>query len=99
MRGRYAIYGPFVRAQILGMLAVGVLSGCTWFPESCFDLSPTSRLPTWTKLPSGIGRDDVAVTMCYFVGTGGGTATFAMKNRSTGAEIEALTGKVRDLHP
>lgn len=99
MCGRYALIGPLVQTQILGALVLCGLAGCARVPESCFDLSPTSRLPAWTRLPSGVGRDQVAVTMCYYIGSEGGTATFALKNRSTGAEIGNVTGKVRDLHP
>src|SRR5689334_10322488 len=75
------------------------LAGCDGFPESCFDLSPTSRLPGWLKLPSSTKRDDVVVRMCYFIGSNGGTATFVMTNNKTGAKVADVTGVVRDLHP
>ena len=41
--------------------------GC---PEANFDLAPDSRLPKWFKLPPGLSRADVTVTMDYYIPPG-----------------------------
>lgn len=48
----------FCLAAIVVML--GILTSCSWFPESSFILSAESRLPRWIKL-GGVPRGDVTV--------------------------------------
>ena len=88
------------RIRLASMLALGLASaGCGRFPESCFDLSPESRLPGWLTLPRDVRREDVTVQMCYFVGFNGRTATFAMRNARTGAKLADVRGAERGMHP
>jgi hypothetical protein len=52
--------------------------GCSYFPESSFELAHESRLPKWFTLRSGLTRPDVTVTMDYYIDSGGRTATFKL---------------------
>ncbi|HEX5123070.1 MAG TPA: hypothetical protein VFV97_07470 [Rhodanobacteraceae bacterium] len=81
------------------VVAILSLAACSAFPESCFDLAGSSRLPGWFKLPADLERKDVAVHMCYYIGANGSTATFVMRNAKTQAKLADITGAVRDLYP
>jgi hypothetical protein len=98
MCGRYASYGPITRAILLA-LGFCFLVGCGRFAESCFDLSPTSRLPGWFSLPAGSSRDGVTVYMCYYIDRNGRTATFELRNRDDGSVLAKIEGDDRGLHP
>jgi hypothetical protein len=63
------------------------LLGCEFFPESTFDLASESRLPKWFSLPPGLKREEVTVTMSYYVKPWGRTATFTL----SGSKKEKLT--------
>jgi len=70
------------------------LSGCL---ESSFELAHESRLPKWFTLPDNLSRNDVSVTMNYYISlsSGKGEAVFSLK-RSDGRKlqkIKALTGR------
>lgn len=42
------------------LLLLVIIAGCA---EGNFELASESRLPKWFKLPEGMGREDVSVTM------------------------------------
>jgi hypothetical protein len=98
MCGRYALYGPITRAILLA-LGLCLFASCGKFAESCFDLSPTSRLPAWFSLPTGSSRDRVTVHMCYYIDRNGRTATFELRNRDDGSVLAKVEGNDRGLHP
>jgi hypothetical protein len=64
--------------------------------ESSFDLAPESRLPIWFKLPPGVKRSDVAVTMDYWTGPSGRTASLAMRKRGFLGSIVAMDSIVAE---
>jgi hypothetical protein len=86
------------RLIIVTAIAGMVLNGCGLFPEATFTLSPTSRLPSWFKLPPGYSRADVTVTMSYFVLPNGPIARLKMSS-TRGETISSLTGTLRGLKP
>jgi len=84
------------RVLFLLCLSVGSLVACGFFPEATFDLSPDCRLPRWFKVPDGMSRRDLTVTMSYFVKPTGRTATFDLydSHRNKLAQVSgALHGK------
>ena len=57
-------------------LAVALsLTGCV---ESRFSLSPESRLPKWFEVPEGMSRENINVTVDYYIHSGGGEAVFKL---------------------
>ena len=58
----------FVYPMLL-LLASAVLLfqyGCPYLPESTFELSAQSRSPKWMKLPPGVSRSQVSISMSYY---------------------------------
>lgn len=96
MCGRYAFYGPIPRVM-LPALALWLLVGCGRFPESCFNLSPSSRLPAWFSPPAGTSREDLTVHMCYY--SDQPTATFELRNLGDGSVLAKADGSTRGSHP
>ena len=80
------------------LLACFLLSSCGQFPESCFNLSSDSRLPKWFSLPDGSSRESTSVTMCYYVGQKGRTATFILRGAHD-AKLAEVTGDLKGLEP
>ena len=81
-------------------VAVAALSlgSCGFFPESSFHLAPSSRLPRWIVIPPGLSRDQVSVTMDYYVLPFGRTATFRLYDSHNQQRIK-LSGHMRGDHP
>jgi hypothetical protein len=73
--------------------------GCGLFPESSFDLAPESRLPRWFTTPARLSRSDVKVTMDYYIGPNGRTATFTLSNARTGRKIAKAEGTTKGSEP
>jgi hypothetical protein len=69
--------------------------GCS---EANFDLAPESRLPKWFKLPAGLSRSDVTVTMDYYIPPWGRIAVFTMYDKK-GHKIAKVTGKQKGDSP
>jgi hypothetical protein len=82
-----------VRRVIFAWLAIVclIVTGCGSSPESSFELGQESRLPNWFKLPPGLNRTDVRVTMDYFIGSSGRTARFKLLD-SKGRQIAEVLG-------
>lgn len=78
------------RMFIAAGAAVLLLTGCSLFPESLFELASESRLPKWFSLPSGLSRSDVTVTMSYYVKSSGRTAEFSLQNASKKKLVEIV---------
>ncbi len=74
------------------------LLGCEFFPESTFDLAPESRLPKWFLLPPGLKREEVTVTMSYYVKPSGRTATFTLSS-SKNKKVAEVHGTQKGLQP
>lgn len=85
---------------IISILIVTCLSlvGCSYFPESSFELARDSRLPSWFTLPPGLSREDVTVKMNYYVKQSGRTVTFVLLNAKQGKLAEAK-GTLKGLEP
>jgi len=71
------------------------MAGCA---ESSFELAPDSRLPKWFELPTGISRQDVKVTMDYYVLPWGRRATFKLLD-AQGRKLSEKSWKQQDLEP
>ena len=89
-----------IHRAIIASLAVLCLNviGCGSLPESSFELGQESRLPNWFKLPSGLTRTDVRVTMDYYIGSSGRTARFKLLD-SKGRQIAEVIGAQKGLEP
>ena len=68
--------------------------GCV---ESNFTLSPESRLPNWFH-SAGVARQDAEVTMDYYVGLVGRTATFTLRARD-GRTVASVVGELQGNEP
>ena len=79
----------------IAALALFLLMGCSYFPESSFTLANDSRLPKWFKLAPGQSRADVTVTMDYYAGT---TAEFTLRN-SYGFVLSEVKGNTKGTEP
>jgi hypothetical protein len=74
------------------------LSSCGLFPEASFHLAPSSRLPRWIVIPPGLSRDQVSVTMDYYLSPLGRTATFRLYDSHNQQRIK-LSGYMRGDQP
>jgi hypothetical protein len=90
MRGAGGLAGALVLAAICLSLP-----GCSYFPESSFDLSRDSRLPKWFKLPPRASRSDVLVTMDYY----GAPARFRLLDARTKRKLAEADGIVKNMQP
>ena len=80
------------------LLSCLFIASCDYFPESCFDLSPASRLPKWFSLPSGGSRESVSVHMCYYIKESGRTASFVLRDAHK-EKLAEVTGTLQGLEP
>lgn len=71
-----------------------LLTGCL---ESSFQLADESRLPVWIKLPPGLKRQDVSLTLNYYTNPFGATARFILKNRR-GDVLEEVSGTDKPIN-
>ena len=71
-----------------------LLTGCL---ESSFQLADESRLPVWIKLPPGLKRQDVSLTLNYYTNPFGATARFILKNRRGGV-LEEVSGTDKPIN-
>ena len=65
--------------------------------ESNFDLASESRLPKWFA-SAGVSRRDATVTMDYWGGPIGRTATFTLRG-AQGQRVARLVGRLRGNEP
>jgi hypothetical protein len=79
---------------VLFCAACNPMRGCA---ESNFDLAEDSRLPKWFTLANG-HRSDVTLVMTYYIGPGGSTAIFVLRDRN-GRKLSEVDGAVRDSQP
>src|SRR5438477_5174975 len=82
-----------VRGWIVPLTVCLLSCSCGWLPESSFNLAPTSRLPRWFSLPANLTRTDITVTLYYYMGPSGGTATFTLKD-SNGEVLRRVQGRL-----
>lgn len=75
------------------------LLGCSYFPESSFELSRDSRLPKWFTLPPGASRSDVLVTMDYYINSSGRDARFTLLNAKTKRKLAEVYGTQKGMQP
>jgi hypothetical protein len=76
------------------LVACVAMSACS---ESTFSLSTDSRLPHWFRLPIGVSRGEVTVTLSYDFGFTK-TATLRLRHRTKGV-LTTITANVRDSEP
>lgn len=87
------------RVWIVSTVALLLLGSCGIFPESSFELAPSSRLPRWIHLPAGLRRDQVTVTLDYYIFSPlGRTATFSLYDPK-GQRLRKVSGSQRGQHP
>lgn len=75
-----------------------IVTGCKYFPESTFHLATNSRLPRWVKLPPGLTRADVSMTMSYYIKPWGNSATFILQDAKEQV-ITSTDGNVKCQEP
>jgi hypothetical protein len=83
------------------LLFLALLVGCSPVRgciDSSFGLSPESPIPIWFKLPGDKNRKDVTVSMDYWSGPFGRTATFTLRD-DAGRELDRVTGTKFGSHP
>ena len=82
--------------RVVVSLAVTIsASGCA---ESSFVLASDSRLPAWFDAPHGQPRENLTVTMDYYISSSGRDAKFKLLD-SRGRQLMSKTGTVRGLYP
>jgi hypothetical protein len=91
--GTYLLLGATVT-----ILALAMIKGCEYFPESTFRLSSESRLPKWITLPTGLRRTDVSITMSYYVEPWGRSVVFILQD-ARGKTLEKVYGKEKCRKP
>jgi len=75
-----------------------LLSSCGFFPESSFELAPSSRLPSWFSLPAGMPREQVSVTLDYYTSSTRNNATFILYD-SHKRKLKKVSGTGREGGP
>ena len=86
------------RIWIVTAAALVLTGSCGIIPEASFELAPTSRLPRWIQLPVGLRRDQVTVTLDYYVSPLGRTAKFSLYD-SHRRRLQRVIGSQRGDHP
>lgn len=81
---------------ILIVIVVTSLMACA---ESSFSLAPESRLPKWFEIPKGRSRNELKVTMDYYVYPGRRIAVFKFYEKGQFVPAKKVTGNVRGSHP
>ena len=71
-----------------------LLTGCL---ESSFQLADESRLPVWIKLPPGLKRQDVSLTLDYYSNPFGANAKFILKDKR-GDVLEEVSGTDKPIN-
>jgi hypothetical protein len=80
---------------ILLIIVATTIIGCK---ESSFELSEESRLPKWFTVPDGVTRNELSVTMDYYIGPDGRKAVFKLKDKNNRV-LEKASGSQQGLHP
>ncbi|HZY61209.1 MAG TPA: hypothetical protein VFE38_01700 [Edaphobacter sp.] len=89
------------RHLVLGIFLAIVCStnmGCRLLPEATFQLASASRLPKWIRLPPGLTRANVSLTMNYYVKPWGRTAEFILRDKNEQI-MRKEDGKMRCKEP
>ena len=89
--------GARLRWAMLLTLALAACSPTRGCIESSFTLAPESRLPKWFA-STGVPRSDAIVTMDYWIGPSGATATFVLRD-SRGRAFARVVGEVQGKGP
>jgi hypothetical protein len=74
------------------------VAACGLAPESSFTLAGDSRLPKWLSLPNDARREDVDVTLTYFVQPSGRTFKATVTNHQ-GRTLKSVSGTLEGLSP
>ena len=85
------------RRSLLFLVLLGACSPTRGCIESSFDLAAESRLPKWFA-SAGLSRQDASITMDYWNGPVGRTATFTLLN-TKGQRIGRVVGRLRGDEP
>jgi hypothetical protein len=80
---------------LLIVLATSMI-GCL---EASFELAPESRLPKWFEVPEGMSRNEINVTMDYYIGLNGREAVFKLYGKGSSIYLQKAIGSQRGDHP
>ncbi|MGB7984723.1 MAG: hypothetical protein WCF54_06145 [Terracidiphilus sp.] len=80
------------------IISFSAIVGCEYFPESNFELANKSRLPKWITPTTGLTRDDISITMSYYVKPWGRSAKFIYRD-TKGQIREIQYGKLKGYEP
>ena len=95
------VYGLTKRAMcclVAAIVLCTTMVGCKYFPEATFQLAKDSRVPRWFKLPPGLSRRDVSVTMSYYIDPQGREATFVLSDQRQHI-LAKVNGKLQSAEP
>jgi hypothetical protein len=93
--GGMKMFQAIARTTLIFAASTIALVGCV---ESSFVLAPSSRLPAWFEVPAGHTRDDLKVTMDYYVRSYGREAVFYLID-SDGRTLTKKRGTQLGLQP
>jgi hypothetical protein len=79
-------------------VSIGLICSCGYFPEATFQLAADSRLPRWFVLPTGLTGEQLSVTINYYVGLSGGTATVMLLGPN-GRVLQKVSGTLQGFQP
>ena len=79
--------------KVILILLTLTITGCA---ESSFTLSQDSRLPKWFEVPEGMSRNDLKVTMDYYIS---GKTIFKLYKKGSFFYLKKVIGITRDDRP
>jgi hypothetical protein len=83
-------------AKIFLLAALINIAACS---ESNFDLSAESRLPKWFSVPNGVSRDQLKVTIDYYVYPSGREAVLKLYDKKGFFRLKKVKGSMHGLEP
>jgi hypothetical protein len=86
---------------LLTLVAISlfILFSFTGCREASFQLSEESRLPKWFDVPDGMSRNDLQVTMDYYVYPKNRIAIFKLFKKNKFFPINKVTGNLKGNRP
>jgi len=85
-----------MRCKILVCVATFFLMGCS---ESHFNLSSNSRLPKWISIPNGTSRQNINVTLDYYIYPSSREAVFKVYEKDNFFRLEKIVGLLQGSSP
>jgi len=87
-----------LRCLSVRLVALAIMINLVGCVESSFNLSDDARLPKWFDIPEGMVREELTVTMDYYVMPSGGKAVFKLFDQN-GKRLQKVKGVTRGKYP